>query len=189
MKKIIKLLALILTLSIFTSSLFSCNMSPEDENEEVENESDESSPKVGNKIGNLCITTSLELVFGGTVNPKDYLGKIVVINFWGTWCDPCKRELPHFDEVAEEYSDSVVILTVHSNLGIENAPSHITENFANSKMVFAMDKANEGYYRALNPGQNSYPITLILDAQGVIRYKVVGDISKDTLTNEINKIK
>ena len=189
MKKIIKLLALILTLSIFTSSLFSCNMSPEDENEEVENESTENSLKVGNKIGNLCITTNLELVFGGSVNVKDYLGKKVVINFWGTWCGPCKNELPHFDEVAEEYSDSVVILTVHSTDGIEDAPSYITDNFSSSKMVFAIDKANDGYYRALNPGQNSYPITIILDEQGVIRYKTVGAISKNTLTNEINKIK
>lgn len=169
--------------------LTSCEESPSDDTT-VEDEDEKDLPPIGNQIGKRCISTDLELVLDdGTVNIKDYVGKIVVINFWGTWCAPCKSELPHFDEVADEYSDSVVILTVHSIDGVENAPAYVEQNHSNSKMIFAKDKSGDGYYKALNPGIRSYPVTIVLDKDGVITYKAVGAISKTTLVSEIEKAK
>ena len=197
MKNIIKILSLILIFSMLNSLLISCNMTPgsdtsegaDDTDDNTEEEDEENLPPIGNTIGKRCISTSLELIDGGTVNIKDFKGKIVVLNFWGTWCGPCKSELPEFDEVAEEYADSVVVLTVHSEYGVENAPDYVAEHFADSKMVFAKDKAGDGYYRALNPGMNSYPITIIVDARGVICARYEGKIAKSVLVSEIEKLK
>jgi hypothetical protein len=91
--------------------------------------------------------------------------------------------------VADEYSDSVVIITVHSNWKISDAPDYVSDNFSDSRMIFAKDNANDKYYKALNPDENSYPITVVLDKNGVITYKVIGAISKATLVSEINKVK
>ena len=191
MKNIFKLLSLILVFSMLLSSFISCD-APENDgtsDEADDKDGDDNLPPVGNAIGKRCISTNLELIGGGTVNISDFKGKIVIINFWGTWCPPCMSELPEFNEVAEEYADSVVVLTVHSEDGVENAPNHIATNFADSKMIFAKDKVNEGYYRALNPGQNTYPITIIVDARGVIAARAVGTLTKAQLIAEIEKIK
>ena len=150
-------------------------------------------PPIGNKVGNLCPGYSLELIDGsGTVNPCDYSGKIVIINFWGTWCGPCKTELPHFDRVAEEYEGEVVVITIHSTAGKDAAPSYISNNYSDSRMIFAYDIAlmqNVDMYYNLLGGKSSYPRTMILDENGVITFIQDGALGYDDLVREINAIK
>ncbi len=56
---------------------------------------------IGDDVGDRCMPFGLERVDGsGKINIKDLQGKVVVINFWGYWCGPCKAELPHFNDVA-----------------------------------------------------------------------------------------
>ncbi|MBQ7356498.1 MAG: TlpA family protein disulfide reductase [Clostridia bacterium] len=189
MKSIIRLFSLILVITLFAAPLASCSFAVVEPGGS-EGAGNKELPPLGNEIGKRCIPTDLELVSGeGTVNIQDYKGKVVILNFWGTWCGPCKGELPHFDEVAEEYAEDVVIITVHSYQGIENAPQYITENFHNSKMIFANDNETNKYYKALNPGLGSWPVTIVIDADGVITNKIVGAIEKNTLIDEINKAK
>ncbi len=108
-----------------------------------------------------------------TIDPAT-TGKITIVNFWGTWCGPCKAELPYFDEIATNYSDTVTVVAIHSNmLAVETAPDYIKENYANSKMIFAVDEAtddigmNGAYYLTLG-GAGTYPYTVILDENGEI---------------------
>ena len=189
MKSIIKLFSLVLVIALFAAPLASCSFAVVEPGGS-EGAGNKELPPLGNEIGKRCIPTDLELVSGeGTVNIQDYKGKVVVLNFWGTWCGPCKGELPHFDEVAEEYAEDVVIITVHSYKDIENAPEYINQNFHNSKMIFANDNETNKYYKALNPKESSWPITIILDADGVITNKIIGAIEKDALIAEIHKAK
>lgn len=154
-------------------------------------------PDYGTAVGSLCYPEELELVSGeGSVSIEDYAGKIIVLNFWGTWCDPCKAELPEFDNVATKYDGEVVIIAIHSTEGVKNAPSYISKNFADSKIIFAKDSLlvenNPNYgdsYFKLVGGSSGYPYTLVLDENGVIRYKNVGRISEDVLKGEIEKLK
>ena len=154
-------------------------------------------PDYGTEIGSRCYPTELALVFSdATVNIEDYEDKIVVLNFWGTWCNPCKAELPEFDNVASEYDGEVVIIAIHSTEGIENAPDYISENFADSKIIFAKDSLliegnpylGDSYYRLVG-ASGSYPFTLVLDKNGVISYRVSGRISEQTLKGEIEKLR
>ena len=216
MKKIIRLISLLLTLALLCSTISSCdygtngsgatnnsgtsgntndgtNGSGSTNNSGTSGNTNDgtnpSLPSYGWEVGKRCIPTDLELVLGGgTVNIEDYEGKIVVINFWGTWCGPCRSELPHFDVVAE-YAEDVVIITVHSYSGLVNAPEYINQNFHNSKMIFANDNETDKYYRVLNPGLSSWPVTIVLDADGVITNKIVGAIHADILIAEIHKAK
>lgn len=142
-------------------------------------------PKTGNKEGNLCPTANLNLIGSDEkINISNYRGKVVVINFWGTWCGPCKSELPHFSEVAEEMADDVVVIAVHTSYYTDTNPlNYINENFENSKMFFAYDSAmgsTEMYYNLLG-GDRSYPYTVVLDTDGVIKAKITGALSRDNL--------
>jgi thiol-disulfide isomerase/thioredoxin len=149
-------------------------------------------PPLGNTVGKTAFSKALTLVDGsGTVSVSELRGKVVVINFWGTWCGPCKSELPDFDELATEYKDDVVFLVIHSVNGSANAKSYIDTHFEGSKMVFAFDEVGteytDKYYGLLDPDISTayYPRTLVLDRNGVITYTVDGAIPKETLRAEI----
>ena len=147
----------------------------------------------GSEVGERCPAYSLELVDGsGKVNIKDFRGKIVIVNFWGTWCGPCKQELPSFNQIAEEYDGEVVVLTVHSVTSKEEAPDYVQQNFPNSKMIFAYDlpltKHIDMYFDLLG-GTSYYPRTLVLDENGVITFTYDGKLEHSDLIREIESIK
>ncbi len=162
---------------------------PDPENPDPENPDDEDpQPTYGNKIGDLAHDGELALALTeGTVKISSLYGKVIVINFWGTWCNPCTSELPHFDSVAEEYSDSVAVVAIHSSFDSKMMKYFINMNYGESQIIFAKDTPIEGenykdvYYTLLG-GQSAYPYTVILDAEGKITLKKSGMMSYDELT-------
>lgn len=139
-------------------------------------------PPEGYLPGNLCYNYTIPLFEGeGPANFKlARAGKVTVINFWGTWCPPCKAELPHFDELAREYGDEIVMVAIHSNQGISNAPAYIAENYADSPILFGFDNASQDCYLLLG-GIGYYPMTLVLDENGIVVDTRIGALSKDEL--------
>ena len=128
----------------------------------------------GNEVGDLCYDYDLEIVdengvTGEILDPTE-TGKITIINFWGTWCTPCVNELPYFDQIATEYSDSVSVIAIHSSISKETAPEYIGKYYADSQMLFSWDGGegfNGEYYTALG-GRGTYPYTLVLDENGIV---------------------
>lgn len=176
------------------------NQSEENEGEEnkgEENEGEENEeplPQFGSDIGDLANSYPLQLVFSdGKSSIKDYRGKVVVVNFWGTWCGPCKSELPHFNQLASEYSDEVVFYMVHSTSNKSTAKGYIETNLPNSEMVFLYDLslnpsdpyAFDMYYDLLG-GIGYYPRTVVIDEKGVITYAQDGVMSYDLLKSKID---
>lgn len=132
-------------------------------------------PPLGNKIGTLCYSYDLSLAFeDGTINVTDTRGKITVLNFWGTWCGPCKHELmAEFPYIEETYGDAVQVIAVHSVYGFDesDARTWIEKNMpTDSSIIYALDNDNENYYKMLGGG-STWPYTLILDENGVILAK------------------
>lgn len=167
-----KLLCLFLALTM----LFALGACGDDDRDDVH----------GNEVGDLCYSGQLtEISENGqaltTFDPAA-LGKVTVINFWAYWCGPCVNELPHFDQVAEEYGDEVAIIAVHCD-SLSEAQTFIGDSYSDSAIRFAMDSDEDNpyaYYEALG-GTGSIPYTVVLDADGVIRQKFVGAINYDKL--------
>ena len=143
----------------------------------------------GNQIGDLCYGNTLTEIdqngyTGDSISPTK-LNKITVINFWAYWCPPCVGELPHFDQVAEEYTNEVAIVAVHCD-ALSNAQAFIGENYPDSSILFAMDDPNNpyAYYEKLG-GSGSIPYTVVIDADGIIRKTFVGAITYDKLVDAI----
>ena len=144
----------------------------------------------GFEIGDLCFSEDLQIITKDgiqtqTIDPTK-TGKITIINFWGTWCGPCKAELPYFDQIASTYADSVTVIAIHTQMVAETAPAYISENYADSKIIFAKDSAIDetglygGYYTALG-GRDAYPYTVIIDENGIIIANFVSSVEYSEL--------
>lgn len=125
----------------------------------------------GNQVGDRCYGMDLQIInkegiTEDTINPAK-TEKITIINFWGTWCSGCVKELPYFDQIASEYEDNVSVIAIHTNMVYDTAYAFIDKYYPDSKMIFALDTETEGYYTALG-GRGAYPITIILDEDGII---------------------
>ncbi|MBQ8439272.1 MAG: TlpA family protein disulfide reductase, partial [Clostridia bacterium] len=149
-----------------------------------ENREYDLSKPVGSDVGQLCPAADVTLIGSDEVfNVAEHRGKITVINFWGTWCGPCRLELPDFDKIATDYANDVNVLALHSDWRKEDAPEYIQTNFQNSNIIFGVDEG-EAYYTLLG-GEGSYPMTWILDEQGVVIAEYLGMIDYETLQGHI----
>lgn len=148
--------------------------------------------QIGQKLPSYFVETFDENGLSGECIDPSALGKVTVINFWGTWCPPCVGELPEFSEVATEYKDSVTIVAIHSVQNFKaGAVSHIKNNFSDSDIIFAADEdLGEGNiyfdecYETFG-GNGYYPYTIIIDENGVITYAKEGALSKAALISKI----
>lgn len=104
-------------------------------------------------------------------------GKVVVINFWATWCTPCINELPHFEEIARKYSDRISVVALHSNLVTDAVEAFLAKH--NYQLTFALDQTGE-IIRSFG-GSTMLPHTIIVDQNGVIIYNAVGSLTLDKL--------
>lgn len=102
---------------------------------------------------------------GNKVKLSDMLGKPVVVNFWASWCGPCKMEMPEFEEVYKELGDEVHFMMVNLTDGWqetqEMAQSFIEEEGYTFPVYY--DMMSEG---AMNYGVSSIPATYFIDAEG-----------------------
>lgn len=146
----------------------------------------------GNGVGDTCYDFTLNCYNGReSVTLTDLRGKVVVVNFWGTWCGPCVSELPEFEAVRSN-RDDVEMIAIHSVYGSSGAT---VQNFLDSKgwdkwgVIFAQDTGTvkeSDVFAMLGGRNNVYPRTVVLDKDGVIRSVFDGKISEATLTSAIN---
>jgi thiol-disulfide isomerase/thioredoxin len=104
-------------------------------------------------------------------------GKIVILNFWATWCPPCCAELPYFDEIHRKYGDTVSVVAIHSDLVTDDVPSYLAR--FDYQMPFALDETGE-IIKAYG-GSTMLPQTVIIDEYGMIIYNAVGSLTLEKL--------
>ncbi|MFC0297224.1 TlpA family protein disulfide reductase [Geobacillus jurassicus] len=141
------------------------------------NEANESGPEVGQTAPDL----TLPVLGGQSVKLSVLRGKPVVLNFWTSWCPPCKKEMPELAEFYERHGREVALLAVHLTTQdtLDNA-----ERFAKAnKLAFpiGLDVRGEALrqYRI-----QTIPTTYIIDPNGVIRRKIVGPVTAKRLEQE-----
>jgi cytochrome c biogenesis protein CcmG/thiol:disulfide interchange protein DsbE len=112
---------------------------------------------------------------GKTVKLSDYRGKVVLLNFWATWCGPCKIEIPWFIDFEKRYKDQgfAVLGVAMDEEGWEAVKPYITEKKVNYRVLLGNDEA-----AALFGGVDALPTTFLLDRDGKIAATHVGLVSK-----------
>jgi thiol-disulfide isomerase/thioredoxin len=184
--RFLSLLLVLLLAASAATALVSCEETPDTPPvDEEQPKGDEGGDAVGaipgNNLGNLAYSADIPLLLEeGTFNPSKNRGMVTVINFWGTWCGPCKAELPHFEQLAGEYADRVTIFAVHSVSQSEDPVNYVNTLFPNASILFGRDASGDAFYN-LYGCNGYYPYTIILDADGVITYRREGGLSYEQL--------
>lgn len=126
---------------------------------------------------------------GKAVKLSDYKGKkSVVINFWASWCPPCKLEMPYFNEATKKYKDKdVEILMVNITDGVREteakALDYMESTDYNMNVLFDKDLSAADAY-----GVNALPRTIFIDKEGNIINDHTGLISEEILDNNIKRV-
>jgi thiol-disulfide isomerase/thioredoxin len=110
-----------------------------------------------------------EGVAGGTVGPEDYRSRPVVVNFWATWCGPCRREQPALQRLAEEYAGSVAFVGVNFRDDAAAAAEYVREFEVTYPSV--LDPTGEIGFDFSIP---YLPATVLVDETGELRYRLLG---------------
>ena len=119
---------------------------------------------------------------------SDYRGKKVFLNFWATWCPPCRGEMPHIEDLYKEYgknSKDVIILGVASpNVGKEGDQQYIEDFLKENNYTFPV-VFDDGGMISYQYGFTSLPSTLIIDEDGYVTKYVPGAMNKSTMKSLI----
>ena len=127
---------------------------------------------------------------GEKVSLSDNFGKPIVLNFWATWCSPCKQELPYFDAASKEYGDSITFMMVNITDGSRDTREGVEKFVADAGYTFPL------YYDLELDAADAYairsiPTTVLIDASGAIVDTHTGILSEaqvqsivDTLLGE-----
>ncbi|MFJ5622851.1 redoxin domain-containing protein [Peribacillus loiseleuriae] len=130
----------------------------------------------------------LATLAGETVKLSDYKGKKVILNFWATWCPPCKAEMPHMQSFYEEYNGKgIEVLAV--NLTKIDRGREAIETFAKDYgLTFQIPLDEDGF---IGPQYQAFtiPTSYIIDSNGIITKKVIGPMDEDMMVNLTKDIK
>lgn len=142
-----------------------------------------SSQAYGLNIGAKAPDFQLKTVTGKSVQLSDFKGKKVMLNFWATWCPPCKAEMPEMEQFYKQANKDVVILGV--NIDPQNDVKGFVHNYGITFPIL-LDSENKvnGIYQIL-----SIPTTYFINRNGVIQNKYTGSMQINMMKQFISQLK
>jgi len=128
--------------------------------------------------GFLAPDFTLDTLDGGKVTLSDLRGKIVVVNFWATWCLPCREETPALEKAYEQYKDSgMVILGLNlTNQDVVSEVESFVQEFELSYPILLDRDGSVGYLYQIK----GLPTTFFINREGIIRTVLVGGPMSET---------
>lgn len=115
-----------------------------------------------------------KMVDGSTFVLSEAKGSVVILNFWATWCGPCREELPAFQRLYEEYGDELKVVAVD----FAETEKVVDEFLSKNEYSFPFAYDENADIAALYPS-DGIPYTLIIDEEGIIKKTFLGAASAD----------
>ena len=137
-------------------------------------------------VGALAPDFTAQTRDGTTVTLSDFTangGTPVVLNFWATWCPPCRVEMPHFEAAAELYGDDVAVLGVNQAESVETIATYAGDHGLTYPLLVDQEMTINHLYGILN-----LPTTIFIDANGIVREVLVGTMSRAVLEERIERL-
>ncbi|WP_246625232.1 peroxiredoxin family protein [Fictibacillus nanhaiensis] len=179
----------VLIIIVFAALIGLALYTTQKENEEAESRNETSSEnQTGLKPGSLAPDFTLNTLDGNSLSLKDLRGKKVIVNFWATWCPPCREEMPEMQRFYNDFKQKDVEIVAINLAYSETKPEKIREFVEEYQLTFPipLDEKNTigKQFRAV-----SIPTSYFIDTQGIIRKMHIGPMNYDFLEEEINSMK
>ena len=177
--------AVFITAAYFAYTYITANYKPETETQSNETASGQTDGE--NAETNTAPDFTVFDADGNEVKLSDFFGEPIVLNFWASWCPPCKSEMPHFNEVYNDVKDDVTFIMIDLVDGqretIKDGQEFIDEAGYTFPVYFDTEQQAAYTY-----GISSIPTTLFIDKDGNIVKGFTGAIDKETLLSNIDSI-
>ena len=136
------------------------------------------------EVGGLAPDFTLEGMDGNMVSLTDYRGEFVILNFFASWCPPCREEAPELQAFEEEYGDQAKLLILSRAEPKIQVQEFIEEFKSTSTYLLDYNDSMAKPY-----GIAGQPETFFIDESGIIRYHHVGPMTKEFMVETVNKYK
>ena len=141
----------------------------------------------------MRLILNLKNLTSETVQLSDLAGRAVVLNFWATWCPPCRREMPLLDELQKYYVDKgLSVIGLNINESPERVKTYVDSVDVSYPIWVDAPSGTPGFDRTqnifLSYGAVGLPTTLFIDREGVIQRIYVGELSRGFLQNQVENI-
>lgn len=123
-------------------------------------------PRIGSRMLNFALPTAT----GDSIATTQFAGQVLVINFWATWCQPCRAEMPTLQSIYDKYRErGLALLGVNYGEGSDTVVSYVREIGVSFPIVLDRDMTVGQLYRV-----QGLPTTIFVDRQGTVRDMVLG---------------
>ncbi len=135
------------------------------------------------RVGELAPPFTARTLDGAPVSLEAFRGRVVVLNFWATWCGPCRVEMPEFERYQAQVGDRVAILGVNMQEPPEVIAPFVRQYGLTFPILLDESGAISAPYRV-----TGLPTSVIVDRSGVIRERVVGPMTRDVLARRVERL-
>lgn len=134
------------------------------------------------EVGALAPEFTLKDLHGNDVSLSDFRGQIVLLNFWATWCGPCREEMP---TIQERYNGGgFAILAINFGESQEKVQEYLDELGIDLPVLLDPGGSIQELYRV-----RGYPSSFFVDPDGVIRFIHIGELKQDDLDYYLSQLK
>ena len=120
-------------------------------------------------VGQLAPAFALPDLGGRSVALEEQRGKIVLLDFWATWCGPCRRSMPALEQLRREYSEDVVLLAINLQEPRDMVMDYVREQKLEARVLLDGEGQVARTYRS-----RSIPMQVLIDQEGIVRHIQVG---------------
>ncbi len=141
---------------------------------------------LGATTGNAQMAPEFKLpdINGKTISLSDFKGKVVIVDFWATWCSPCKMEIPGFVKLQEKYKDDLVVIGISLD---QNGPQTVVPFAKDYKINYHIVYGNGETVKNYG-GVSGIPTTFVIDRKGKIQRKYVGYRADSVFDRDIQEL-
>ncbi|WP_404458097.1 TlpA family protein disulfide reductase [Oceanobacillus kapialis] len=186
-----RILLIVFTIGIVLGAFYNFSLAEneaEHSNEQKDHQTESievsASNPLGVNVGDQAPDFNLQTLDGESVKLSDYKGERVIVNFWTTWCPPCRTEMPDMQRFFEDNDPIILAVNLTDTEVSQQTVKEFVKEYGLTFPVLLDDQAKVSALYRIQP----IPTTYFIDANGKIRYKAFGALTYEQMVQEYEKM-